>query len=252
MNTMARGPRRLSQSGIYHVIVRGINRQNIFQEDKDYEKYLEVVGRMKDRSKCIIHAYCLMDNHVHMLLKEGDESIGTFMKRVGAGYVRWFNNKYDRQGHLFQGRYKREVVGEERYYLTVLRYILQNPVKAGMVSCMAEYKYSNWIDYIYENRGLIETELAFTIAGGKEALGKFLEQGSSNCCMDAWDGERKRDDEVSLIVRNMTNKAPVELQSSLKKDRDHVLRILKDTPGISIRQIERVTGIGRGTIYKAS
>ena len=129
---MPRVARRLSSSGIYHVMVRGINKQDIFLEYQDYRQYLTVMRRIKERSNCIVHCYCLMPNHVHLLLQIDGEDIGLVMKRIGSSYVRWYNNKYQRVGHLFQDRFLSKTVEEDSYFIKVLQYIHQNPVEGGL------------------------------------------------------------------------------------------------------------------------
>ena len=126
---MPRVAREKSKTGIYHIILRAVNRQIIFEEDEDAIKFLETLERYKETSGYEIYAYCLMGNHVHILLKEGKEDLGVTMRRIGASYVYWYNWKYERVGHLFQDRYKSEVVETEKYLLAVLRYIHQNPLK---------------------------------------------------------------------------------------------------------------------------
>ena len=108
-------------------MVRGIDRQIIFNNDEDYSKYVEILRECKAISKFKLFAYCLMDNHVHLLLKAEDEDLSQIFKRIGVRYVYWYNWKYNRRGHLFQDRYRSEAVEDDSYFLTVLRYIHQNP-----------------------------------------------------------------------------------------------------------------------------
>jgi len=127
---LARRARVRSNTGIYHVMIRGINRQAIFEDDEDRIRFIDTLREYKDISKYEIYGYCLMDNHIHLLIKEIDESISLIIKRISSSYVHWYNTKYERLGHLFQERFRSEVVEDDGYFLTVLRYIHQNPVKA--------------------------------------------------------------------------------------------------------------------------
>ena len=104
---MPRKPRQLSSTGIYHVILRSVNQHIIFEEISDYQKFLYILSDCKSYFDVSIYAYCLMDNHIHLLLKEGEEDISVTMKRLEISYVQWYNKKYDRTGPLFQNRYKR-------------------------------------------------------------------------------------------------------------------------------------------------
>lgn len=119
---MPRQARVRSITGIYHIMLRGIDKRDIFLENEDKLKFLECIERAKAKGNFKVLGYCLMDNHIHMLLKESEE-IGTSIKRITVGYVGWHNKKYDRTGHLFQNRYLSEPVTTEEYLLTVLRYI---------------------------------------------------------------------------------------------------------------------------------
>jgi REP element-mobilizing transposase RayT len=139
---MARQARERCESGIYHIVIRGINRQDIFCDQDDYHRFLETLERVKADS-FEVHGYCLMSNHVHLLIHEKSEEVHRIMKRIGTSYAWWYNRKYQRIGHLFQGRYKSECIQDNEYLLTVIRYIHNNPVKAGMVSKPEDYFYSS-------------------------------------------------------------------------------------------------------------
>ncbi len=149
---MARQARKRSSTGIYHVILRGINRQNIFEDDEDRLKLMETIAYYKGISNYELYGYCLMNNHVHLLIKETDESLSGVVKRFSSSYVYWYNKKYDRCGHLFQERFKSETVESDAYFLTVLRYIHQNPVKARMTKEPKAYLWSSYNEYIGKDK----------------------------------------------------------------------------------------------------
>ena len=106
---MPRYARKRSSTGIYHVMLKGIDGRDIFLDDEDKEKFIENMLKARDKGNFELYAYCLMDNHLHILIKES-EGIGTSIKRIAVGYVQWHNNKYGRIGHLFQNRYLSEPV----------------------------------------------------------------------------------------------------------------------------------------------
>jgi REP element-mobilizing transposase RayT len=129
---MPRQRRKTSATGIYHVMLRGINRQDIFQDDDDYVRMLTSLRLQTDRydehgnnlpPSCQIYAYCLMSNHIHLLLREESENVADTVKRIGISYATYFNRKYGRNGHLFQDRFKSEPVNDITYFLVLLRYI---------------------------------------------------------------------------------------------------------------------------------
>lgn len=141
---MPRSVREKSETGIYHVMLRGINQQIIINEDEDFEKFLDVLKDCKAVSGFELYAYCLMNNHIHLLLKVQKEELSLIFKRIGVRYVCWYNWKYSRHGHLFQDRFKSEPVNDEKYLLTVLRYIHQKPLKAGLAKEIDTYQYSSY------------------------------------------------------------------------------------------------------------
>ena len=149
---MPRSARKRSASGIYHIMLRGINRQDIFHDEDDKQRFLGILKKVKETSLCEVYGYCLMGNHVHLLIREGKEALSQIMKRVGTAYAYWYNTKYERIGHLFQDRFKSENVDDDSYFLSVLRYIHQNPLKAKMVNTMSEYVWSSYESYIKKSR----------------------------------------------------------------------------------------------------
>src|SRR5699024_9661949 len=159
---MARKPRRKSNSGIYHSVIRGINRQIIFEDDEDKERLLETISRFKETCNYKLYGYCFMDNHIHLLIREVHEPISLTMKRISASYVYWYNNKYSRSGHLFQGRFKSETVETPRYFKTVLRYIHQNPLKANLVKNVFECQWTSLKEYL-DRACIIDIDYAFDL-----------------------------------------------------------------------------------------
>ena len=145
---MPRQARKVSELNIYHVILRGINRQIIFEEDNDYLQFISILKYYKNRCDFKIYAYCLMNNHIHLLIEHSSTNMETIMKKIEVKFVRWYNTKYQRVGHLFQDRYKSEPINDMRYFLTVFRYINQNPFHAGLESVIGTYPWSSYQEYL--------------------------------------------------------------------------------------------------------
>lgn len=141
---MPRRPRRRSESGLYHVMLRGINKQIIFESDDDRYQLLSTLKRFIDANKFVLYGYCVMDNHVHLLIQELEDDISNAIKRICASYVLWYNKKYERSGHLFQERFKSEPVEDDNHFLMTLRYIHRNPLEAGLCKELLDYKWTSY------------------------------------------------------------------------------------------------------------
>ncbi len=252
---MPRTERKRSESGIYHIVLRGSNRQTIFEDEEDAIRFLETLQTYMDTSGYKIYAYCLMGNHVHLLLKEEREELGIIMRRIGASYVYWYNWKYQRCGHLFQDRYKSEAVEDYKYFLTVLRYIHRNPLKAGIVKDIAEYKWSSYSEYT-GNRKITDTDFALKLFNEDKdkAIASFKEfhkTTNDDKCLDIIERRRISDEEAITIIKKTCSVSQCSDVQNLEKDkRDRFLKALKDE-GLSTRQLARLTGISRGIILKA-
>lgn len=127
-----------------HIVQRGHNRQACFREDTDYLVYLSSLAELSSKAGCALHAYCLMTNHLHLLLTPSDpEALARLMRPLGQRYVQYFNRRYSRSGTLWEGRARSCLVDSARYVLACYRYIELNPVRAGMVASPADYRWSS-------------------------------------------------------------------------------------------------------------
>lgn len=242
-----------SSTGIYHIMARGIEGQDIFRDGKDSEKFLEVLKECKEISGFKLYAYCLMGNHIHLLLKVEGEDTELIFKRLGVRYVYWYNTKYRRGGHLFQDRYKSEPVEDDRYFLAVLRYIHLNPVKAGLVSGPGEYKYSSYNDYIgAEMNMLTDTEFAFGILNLQQYIEfhKKTNNDNDNCLEISEQSFRVTDEEAIEEIKTVsgcTSASEFRLMSPGKRDK--CITELR-AKGLSVRQICRLAGISKSNVEK--
>ena len=254
---MPRQARKESGTGIYHVMLRGINRQDIFEEAEDYMRMLSCLQQMLEQYDdqgnrlpplCTFYAYCLMSNHVHL--------IGSTIKHLAVMYAIYYNQKYSRSGHVFQDRFKSEPVNDMQYFVTLLRYIHQNPVKAGIVEHVKDYEYSSWGEY----DGTVEPVFQLCDTGtvlrrvpfdDLEAMVNEPLADEVNCLdMDDPSRSRPSDDQVWAYIKDKTGVTNSSAFQRLNDDiRRAVLKNLKEI-GASHRQLARLTGIGRGVIQK--
>ena len=241
---MPRQARRKSESGIYHIMLRGINQQQIFEDEEDGFRFLETLSKYKEQCGYEIYAYCLMGNHIHILLKEGKENLTLVLKRIAGSYVYWYNWKYRRCGHLFQDRFKSEPVEDDAYFLTVIRYIHQNPIKAGICKNIDGYKFSSYNEYI-NKPNLVNVDFCLGIID-KEQFIEFNNEFNDDICLDIRDNDfRLTDDEALKIIWKICKcKSVSDFQKFDKIKRNYYIEKLYKH-GLSIRQISRLTGLSR-------
>lgn len=255
---MSRKPRQISTNGIYHIILRAVNQQQLFEDNEDYMKCLFVLHDCQIAYKISIYAYCLMGNHIHLLLKCDDlDKLSRFFQSFGKQFVLWYNTKYQRVGYLFQDRYKSVVIDSDISFLTVINYIHQNPVKAKCALSAAEYRWSSCANYYRKSNSIIDlnTEMAIQIAGSLPSLHHFFAKVQTNNSFEKDNEavEKARflpDSEAKCIIKNISNCSnATEFQSLPKAIRNNcIIQFLMK--GISITQISRLCGISRTTIYR--
>jgi REP element-mobilizing transposase RayT len=158
---MPRQPRIKDEFSLYHVILRGNERKKIFENDGDKREFLSILNKSKEKYNFLIHAYCIMDNHVHLIINSNGNDISLLMKSINISYALYYNNKYKRCGHLFQDRFKSERIDDDTYLLQLSKYIHRNPVKAGIVREAGDYYWSSFRLYIedkHDSECLVETD----------------------------------------------------------------------------------------------
>jgi len=156
---MPNGPRILVENACYHIITRGNQRQSIFRDKGDYQEYLDRLSKYKKEYSFLLYGYCLMPNHVHMVGEISPASnLSCFMRALLRSYTAYFNRKYDKEGHLWQGRFKSKVITKDKYLIDCIGYIESNPVNAHMVNSIHEYKWSSYNERVLgkiKNRSLL-------------------------------------------------------------------------------------------------
>ena len=244
---MARTARKLSELGYYHLIVRGIGKQILFEEHSDYLHYLSLLKRFSKETGVTICAFCLMENHVHLLAYDPEQKIPLLMKKMGVSYSAYFNKKYERTGHLFQDRYLSEPIESEAYLLTVFRYILNNPQKAGICAADA-YEWSSYKLYGSDS-SFVDTSAFVELIGDKAAYAAYIAAKNEDICMDVHQPKIGDKNAKTLLGDLLDVESGTVLQSVDRDKRDKAIKILLEN-GMTIRQIERLTGISRGIIQR--
>ena len=141
---MARPLRLEFEGAIYHLTSRGNASDAIFFGDRDREEFLKILGKVIERYGWICHAYCLMSNHYHLLIETPEANLSQGMRQLNGIYTQWVNRRHNRTGHVFQGRFKSILVQKESHLLELARYVVLNPVRAGMVSSPRKWRWSSY------------------------------------------------------------------------------------------------------------
>jgi len=168
---MARKPRIEIAGGLYHVITRGNNRGRIFRSNEDHQRFLGLLNKQKAKRPFYLYAYCLMPNHLHLLIEMIEDPISRIMQALLTAYSRYHNRKYKKVGHLFQGRYKGILCQTDSYLAELVRYIHLNPVRAKIVRWPKDFAYSGHLTYLgLEGSRLVDTEPVLRYFGANKKL----------------------------------------------------------------------------------
>ena len=248
---MPRIARKLSETGFYHVIIRGVNKETIFLDDNDRKMFLRLLRKYKAELECNVYAYCLMSNHVHLLIEDQQLNIGELMKNITCVYAGEFNKKHKRVGHLFQDRFKSQNVENQNYLLRLIRYIHRNPEKAGICKT-EEYKWSSYNEVIYGSK-IIDRDFILSIYSDNKfyAINEFKKQmiGEQDDMLDsAYIDEKISDIEARKLIEYLikTKQIPEITSENLIK----VIDGIREIKHITKEQIIRVLEIKRSTFYK--
>jgi len=142
---------RYQEPGQYHIINRGVERRAIYLEPEDYEFFLDLLLKLTKEYEIIIHAFCLMANHYHLLLETKQTNLSKAIQSINNKYAKYFNKKYKRSGHLWQGRYKSYPLFDDAHFWIVAKYIERNPIKANMVNDIALYRFQSFFQWKYKH-----------------------------------------------------------------------------------------------------
>lgn len=248
---MSREKREKSNSKIYHVMCRALNKQTLFDEEEDYLFYLKHLKEISQKYKVIIYAYCLMTNHIHILIYDKNEMINQFMKSLNTTYAKYYNKKYGRTGYVFNDRYHSEPVENMKYLLTVIRYIHQNPVKAMICKNTYDYKFTS-IHAYRRNAGnylqIVNTKAIYKKFDKKEFL-SWNEIENHDRCMDIMNNKLKDADVAELLFKTIKVKNKKEYLE--KSEAEKVVAIMKLIDiSIPLMQISRVSGLYYNKLQK--
>ena len=256
---MTRSQREASSSDIYHVIVRGAGRRLLFEDDEDRRFFVQRLFAYASRAEggADLLAWCLMENHVHLLLRARLEALESLMRSLNTSFARYYNGRHGHVGPVFQGRYKSIPVETDAQLLETVRYIHHNP-QAANVCGHRDYEWSSFQFYL-EGHPCLEADTVLDMLGGAKAFITFHDDVADDqklmefATYSGVFSSRRRavsdGDAVEMAKKLCGNEFANSIASVPKEERDAMIGRLRGM-GLSVRQIERLTGIGRGVIQK--
>ncbi len=263
---MPRKGRIISSSKIYHVVSRGNEKKPIFLDREDHERFIGTLRRKQKEKSFTLYAYCLMKSHYHAVLNEEEAGISSIMSSINTAYAIYFNKKYDRVGHLFQGRFRSEAIEDEAYFLTAVKYVHNNPVAAKLVNEASQYPWSSYGSYLrFESKDdLVECRFLLNMFSPNleksiPELMNFTNRIDDEIFSDHLRGEEenlfdKERNALSFIdkylrERNM-NFEELKNRSNMNI-RNELIGILIEKSGLPLRRIGKLLGLSKNTISRA-
>lgn len=250
---MPRISRQKSTTKVYHIILRGNAKQDIFLDKQDFGKFLKEICNTKEKYQYELYAYCLMTNHVHLILHDKNDNLSKALQSLTVSYSSYWNKKYERVGHLFQSRFLSKNVETAEYLKNLCRYIHQNPIKAGIAK-MENYHWSSYQEYIKESK-IIDKEQILLLFQNDEtkAMSEFInfhlaniEQENMKDFMEYEMTPKLNDEQATLYIKQILGIGNLqELVSYSIAKRNGYLKKLKNIQGITYKQIARLTGLSK-------
>ena len=254
---MSRVARVQSPTDYYHVMMRGNNKESIFTRTSEKSYFKDLLKEVMEEGLIDIAAYCIMDNHVHIVIKAELNNMTKALKKINIKYAMNFNKERNRIGHVFQDRYKSEIVGNDMHLIQVMRYVHNNPVKAKMVKECNDYKWSSFNEYIKENKSRIvskrQKEIILSLNNG---IGNFIEFHKIEDDNEYLEINEDRDlyrleKAQSIISAYFKEKGIFEAKELNKSSRmlEEIVISILDRTKLSQRKIASILGISNHTVY---
>lgn len=252
---MTRQRRKISNSKVYHVIVKGIDDQDIFYDDQDRRYFLKQILNLKKEINYDVYSYCLMTNHIHMVIKSEAEVLSKIMQSLMIRYVYYFNSKYERSGPLVQNRFKSKCVENQKYFLEVCRYIHRNPEKAGMAKTQ-NYKWSSYQEYLGKEKIINKKVLLHYFNNDINEFVKYTTNLTLEDIENLYDyaeyeiRNRLLDEEVIQIIMKKFEIFDVKdvvifFKNKNRKELEKALHVIKNIKGTNKSQVARILRVNR-------
>lgn len=250
---MPRIARKESRSNFYHVMSQGINKEYIFNKEEDMKNYQRLIKEKLKNANIIILAYCIMNNHVHFLIYcENEVYLSKYMQRLNTSYGRLYNKKNERVGYVFRDRFRSQDILDQRQLYNCLRYIHNNPVKAGMVKNISEYQYSSYNEFLKEKDIITDESIKILFGNNKDYKIQF--KLIHNNCEDEDDfiDENEKVQDISCFIREFEKNYNRKIEE-LSQDRDLLKIAINDArhkTNVTIVELAEKLNLSKSTVAR--
>jgi len=248
---MSRPLRIEFEGALYHVTSRGNARQDIYLSDGDRRRFLELLAREVAQQRWLCHAYCLMDNHYHLMIETPEANLSRGMARLNMSYSQWFNHRQGRVGHLFQGRYQAILVQKQTYLFELCRYVVLNPVRAGMVENAGDWPWSSYRPTVgacgapaWLTTSWVLEQFGGRANSARNAYQRFVAEGMS--APPVWEQLRGRmflgseeflKDMAGLIEEGRLDQIPKDMSRPDRPDAERICKLVAAAAGIPVETV---------------
>lgn len=254
---MPRRAREKSPTDFYHIMIRGINKEKIFIKKKHKEFMIDILNQSIQEILVEIGAYCIMDNHMHLVVKGDLFEISQLMKKINIRFAMRYNNNLDRVGHVFQDRYRSENIYNDNHLLQAISYVHNNPVKAGISKQIQDYEWSSYLGYFTKTSPLISDgikDMVIGISGSARSLKEFHDKKSNIVFIDTEEEVKKLKDEIlDRTIFEFCQKEGIIDSSQIKRDQikiDNLIKVLLGQDCFTYREIAEVLEVNKNYICK--
>jgi len=255
-----RHARILNEKQVYHVMVRGNNKEKVFVDHEDKLKIINTIKEKQGNGEYSIYAFCVMDNHLHLILKEGKSILPRIMKMIATSYAYYFNKKYNRVGHVFQDRYRSENIENDEYLLVAIRYVHQNPVKAG-IGTIDGYKWSSFNEYMCDGQSITKSYeilemFSKDLKRARAEFSQFNRQTSNDKFIDIAEEKEVTRHNVEEFVDLYLKERKLTIDNlkflEYKNHREKLIEVLLNKSDLSKREIAVVLELNREVVRRAA
>ena len=255
---MTRTARQASSTGYYHIIMRGDNRNWIFQKRQYKLDFMEMIEEQENEGRIEMAAWCIMDNHVHLVLKAELDQLSLAMKKINVKFAMRYNLNEKMVGHVFQDRFKSQAIGTDQYLLQVIRYVHNNPVKARIAETPGDYKWSSYSKYINNETAGKRRQFEFVLGLFSNSIDEFkafhMVKDDNEYLEIKEDIERFREEKAQEIIGECCAKHGIieayQIKGNERVMNDLIVELI-DKSGMSYRKIARLLEISYNTVREA-